>query len=114
MALLAFTAEARNAKKTRLMGNAKMMALIENMKQRAPVKAEVTVDQDCEWWCCFPGYPCRCCLDYDPTDDRWVCCDADSPTTCATDPDLCDPAPKKRTNGHAKINALLMKMRIPH
>ena len=113
VALLAFTAEAHSAKKTKPMGNAKMMTLIDKMTHRVPSKAEVTDDDDwCDgviWWCGD-----RCCPDWDPTDDsRWVCCDGDSPTTCATDPDLCDPAPKWRTNGHAKMNSLLMKMKIP-
>ena len=94
VAVLAFTAEARYAKKTRTRGNAKMLSLIEKMKQRLPApesRAQVRDDDDC------PGTICPgdwCCTDADLT-----CCDEDSPYVCADDPDVCDTCPGQMCDG---------------
>ena len=94
VAVLVFTAEARHVKKTRTRGNAKMLSLIEKMKQRVPApgsRAQVRDDDDC------PGMMCPgdwCCTDADIT-----CCEEDSPYVCADDPDVCDTCPGQMCDG---------------
>ena len=91
MALLAITTEARHAKKTKPMGNAKMVALIEKMKHRVPIKATDDDDDDCSGMMC-PGD--WCCTDADLT-----CCEEESPYVCAEDPDVCDDCPGQKCDG---------------
>merc|ERR1712110_29110 len=85
---------AGHPKKTRTRGNAKMLSLIEKMKQRVPApgsRAQVRDDDDC------PGMMCPgdwCCDDADLT-----CCDEDSPYVCADDPDVCDTCPGQMCDG---------------
>jgi len=104
VAVLAITAEARHVKKTRTRGNAKMLSLIEKMKQRVPApRAQVRDD-------CPGGQIClgdQCC----PYAD-WTCCDGDSGWLCALDPADCDDSAIERTKGNARMNPLLMKMKM--
>jgi len=78
-----------------------MNFLLMKMRPQAPTK----VGDDCDGQIC-PGD--WCC-----PDDTLTCCEEDSPWICAPDADSCyDDA--RKTNGHAKMNPLLMKVRRQH
>merc|ERR1712032_448175 len=76
--------------------HAKILSLIEKMKQRLPASGSVA--DDCPGMIC-PGD--HCC-----PDDSLICCDEDSAYICDEDADDCN-NPDPRT----KKNPLLMKMR---
>ena len=109
VAVLAITADARHVKKTRTRGNAKMLSLIEKMKQRVSTlgfRAQIRDNDECDGQICDGGI---CCPPY----DGWQCCDVDSDYTCRSDaPDArsCYDATEK-TKASARMNPLLMKMK---
>ena len=79
--------EARHFKKTQSRGNARIMSLIEKMKQRLP---DSGLEDDCPGMMCPGGdYGDNCC-----PDDSLTCCDPDSAMengwVCVEDPDTCD------------------------
>ena len=83
VAVMVLTTNARHAKRTRPSGHAKILSLIEKMKQRLPASGSVTYD--------CPGMICPgdvCC-----PDDSLICCDEDSAYICVEDADTCDECP---------------------
>ena len=143
MAVLAITAEARHVKNTRTRGNAKMLSLVQKMKQRAPApSAPAMIGDDCDgqmcpgdwcctqadWTCCDEDSAYVCVEDPDTCDDcpgqvcdgdyccpdaDWTCCDEDSDYICVSADEDCDDS-TERTKGNARMNPLLMKMRQRH
>ena len=112
VAVLAITADALYTKQTRTRANAKMLSLIEKMKQRVPapkVKAQVAYYDDCVGQICPGGWCCPEEIIWEYY-DNWTCCGEDSYYICAHDADDCE-APRQKARGKARIKLLLMKMK---